>query len=87
MKEVHQIKSMISYTTSRSPSHDACHLSDQSELAAEGRCNRFYKLTTSSLLCDFQLHRTDLLAGVELPYVKDIRHWFIMAKNFQECST
>jgi hypothetical protein len=63
-KEVHQIKSMISFKTSRGRSHDPCHPADQSELAAEGRCNRFYKITTSSLFLDFQLHRTDSLVGV-----------------------
>jgi hypothetical protein len=62
---------MISFTTSRGPSH----LSDQSELAADGRCNRFYKITTSSLFRDFQLHRTDSLVGVILPYVGDITPW------------
>jgi len=74
MKEAHQIKSMISFTTSPGPSYDACDLSDQSELAAEGRCNRFYKVTTSSLLRDFQLHRTDSLVDVMFPYVEEIRH-------------
>jgi hypothetical protein len=64
MKEVHQIKSMISFTTSRRPSHDACDLSDQSELAADGTCNRFYKITTSSLFRDIQLHHTDSLLDV-----------------------
>jgi hypothetical protein len=73
-KEVHQIKKIISFTTSRDPSHDARHLSDQSELAAEGSCNRYYKITTSSLFRDFQLHRTDSLLDVVLPYVEDIRH-------------
>jgi len=53
MKEVYQINSMISFTTSRGPSHDACDLSDQSELAVDGRCNRFYELTTSSLFVIF----------------------------------
>jgi hypothetical protein len=72
MKEVHQIKSMISFTTSRGPSHDARDLSDQSELVAEGRCNRFYKITSSSLLRDFHLHSTDSLVDVILLYVEDI---------------
>jgi len=59
MKEVHQIKSIISFTTSCGPSHNACYLSDESELALEGRCNRFYKITASSPLRDFQFHRTN----------------------------
>jgi hypothetical protein len=66
---------MISFTTSRGPSHDACDLSDQSELAADGRCNRFYEITTSFVFRDFQLHRTESLVDVILPYVEDIRHW------------
>ena len=83
MKEAHPIKSMISLSSSSGPSHDACKPSDQSQLAAVGRCNRFYKITTSSVFRDFQLYRTDSLVDVILPYEEDIKHWVSWQGTFK----